>query len=83
MARVFSLLNPVIAHPVARVGLALVLLAASVGGLSLVAYGDQYVNGGVTWGHDDQHIPLAQVNPMGVNLFLEKEPDRDNIVKSL
>jgi O-antigen ligase len=83
MARVLSLFNPVIAHPVARVGLALVLLAASVGSLSLVAYGDQYVNGGVTWGHDDEQIPLAQVNPMGVNLFLEKEPDRANIVKSL
>ncbi len=83
MTRVLSLFRLVTAHPIARVGLALVLLAASVGALSLVAYGDQYVNGGVTWGQDNEQIPLAQVNPMGVNLFLEKEPDRNNVVKSL
>jgi O-antigen ligase len=84
MARILSLLKIVVAHPVARVGLAFALLIASVGGLSLVAYADQYVNGGVTWsGQDTAQIPMAQVNPMGVNLFLEKEPDRNNIIKSL
>ncbi len=83
VTRLLSLFRLVAAHPIARVGLALVLLAASVGGLSLMAYGDQYVNGGVTWGQDNEQIPLAQVNPMGINLFLEKEPDRNNVIKSL
>src|SRR6476661_4303877 len=83
MARLLSLIKAIVAHPVARVGLAFVLLIMSAGGLALTAYADQYVNGGVTWGHDDEQIPLAQVNPMGINLFLEKEPDRSNVVKSL
>jgi len=83
VTRLLSLFRLVSSHPIARVGLAVVLLAASVGGLSLVAYGDEYVNGGVTWGQDYEQIPLAQVNPMGINLFLEKEPDRNNVIKSL
>jgi O-antigen ligase len=83
VSRLLSLFRLVSAHPIARVGLAVVLLAASAGGLSLVAYGDEYVNGGVTWGQDNEQIPLAKVNPMGINLFLEKEPDRNNVIKSL
>ncbi|MEO8285377.1 MAG: O-antigen ligase family protein [Chloroflexota bacterium] len=83
MAHIRSLLNAIIAHPVARVALAFLLLAGSVGGLSLAAYADEYANGGVTWDRDTEQIPLAQVNPMGINLFLEKEVDRDKVVKSL
>jgi O-antigen ligase len=83
MARIISLFRLIIAHPVARVGLAAALFIGSVGGLWLTTYADQYVNGGVTWGEDNLQIPLAQVSPMGVNLFLEKEPDRANVTRSL
>ena len=50
-----------------------------------VSFADSYVNGGVAWdnGGPPPSIPLAAVDPMGVNLFLEKEPDPANVVKSL
>ncbi|HET9494765.1 MAG TPA: O-antigen ligase family protein [Chloroflexia bacterium] len=83
MQRVRSILRGLLDNPVARAALALALLLGSVGGLSLSAYADSYFNAGVTWGADTPPAPLAAVNPMGVNLFLEKEVERDKIVRTL
>jgi O-antigen ligase len=86
MGRVLSLLRGEWGNPVARAVMALVLFALSVGGLAFTSYADQYVNGGVTWGPllaDAPKIEHADVNPMGVNLFLEKEVDPANIERTL
>jgi O-antigen ligase len=86
MGRVLSLLRGEWGNPVARAFMALVLFVLSVGGLALTSYADQYVNGGVTWGPlpaDAPKIEHADVNPMGVNLFLEKEVDPANIEQTL
>ncbi len=69
--------------PVARVVLALVMLAGSVGGFTLTAYGDQYVNGGVAWGPEIPYVEHADVNPLGVNVFLEKEVDFAKVERTL
>ena len=71
------------ANPIARSILALVLLVGSLGGLSLVAYADNLVNGGISWGPNVPKIPLASVNPLGVNTFLEKEVDSAKVEKSV
>ncbi|HST03446.1 MAG TPA: O-antigen ligase family protein [Chloroflexia bacterium] len=77
------LVNDISANPIARAVLACLLLATCVGSLVGVSYVDNYVNAGVAWGGPPPDIPLADVDPMGVNLFLEKEPDPANVVKSL
>jgi O-antigen ligase len=83
MYRLRSILRGPLDNPVARAALALVLLAASLGGLWLSAYADSYFNAGVTWGASTPPVPGADVNPMGVNLFLEKEVERDKVVRTL
>lgn len=79
------LLGDISANPIARAVIACILLVASVASLVGVSFADNYVNGGVAWdnGGPPPSIPLAAVDPMGVNLFLEKEPDPANVVKSL
>ncbi|HKP51111.1 MAG TPA: O-antigen ligase family protein [Chloroflexia bacterium] len=70
----------------ARAFMALVLFACSLGGLAVTSYADQYVNGGVTWGPPSANAPKiehADVNPMGVNLALEKEVDPTKIERTL
>ncbi len=69
--------------PIVRVVLAVVLFAVSLGGLTLTSYGDQYVNSGVTWGPTFPQVDHANVNPLGVNLFLEKEVDPAKVEKTL
>jgi hypothetical protein len=83
MSRVKSFFAQVMDHPVLRVVLALALLVTSTGSMALAAYADDYVNGGVTWGAGASAVPLADVNPMGVNLFLEKEVEQEKVVKTL
>lgn len=83
MRRVRKWLAPVWSNPVARCLLALLLFAASLGGLSLTAYGDQLENGGVAYERPPQPIPYTDVNPLGVNTFLEKEADPENVVRTL
>ena len=76
----------IVANPVTRAVAALLLFSLSLGGLTLTAYTDQLVNGGVTWGplpHDWKPIAYTDVNPMGVNLFLEKEVEPENITRTL
>jgi O-antigen ligase len=81
--RFSSLTNPVVANPIARVLVSLLLLTLSLGGLAAVAYADQYVNGGVAWGNDYPHVDNTDASPLGVNVFLEKEVDPANIDKTL
>ncbi len=83
MRHVRTLISDISNNPIARVIFACLLLAASVGGLALASFTDNYVNGGVTWGHDTPPVPLADVNPMGVNLFLEKEVEPEKVVQTL
>lgn len=76
-------LSDITRNPVARVIFACLLLAASIGGLALITLTDSYVNAGVTYGSGSPDVPLADVNPMGVNLFLEKEVEPDKVVRTL
>lgn len=70
-------------HPVARSILAILVFALSLGAATLTSYADQYVNAGVAWGPHTQRIDHTDVNPLGVNIFLEKEVDPANVEKSL
>lgn len=83
MRRLRLFLAPVWLNPVARCVAALVLFAASLGGLTLTAYGDQLENGGVSYNAPAEPVPYTAVNPLGVNTFLEKEVDPANVVRSL
>src|SRR5438477_1176313 len=69
--------------PVARTIVAILLFALSLGSLTLTAYADQYVNGGVSWGPNVPHVEHTDVNPLGINLFLEKEVDPAKVEKTL
>lgn len=76
-------LAPIFLNPVARTLLALLLLALSLSGLAATAYGDQLVNGGVSYSAPAQPVPYTDLNPVGVNTFLEKEVDPQNVTRSL
>lgn len=77
------LVSDISGNPIARAVIACILLTTCVAALTGVSFADNYVNGGVAWDSLPPAIPLADVNPMGINLFLEKEPDPANVVKSL
>lgn len=83
MRRLRLFLAPVWLNPVARSVAALLLFLASLGGLTLTAYGDQLENGGISYSAPAQPVSHTAVNPLGVNTFLEKEVDPDNVVRSL
>lgn len=53
--------------------------------LSLVAawFAEDYFNRGVAAGADLEPIPFTDVNPMGINTFLNEEPDPDVVERSL
>ncbi|MGA7733272.1 MAG: O-antigen ligase family protein [Chloroflexia bacterium] len=78
-----ALLSDISLNPIARVIYACLLFAGSVGGLMLVSFADSYLHAGVAWGRDTPPVPLADVNPMGVNLFLEKEVEPGKVVQTL
>ncbi len=60
--------------------LALVMLT----GLVATAFADNYYNRGVAWGPNLPAIPNARgLNPMGINTFLEQEPDPTKVYYSL
>lgn len=56
-----------------RLPILLVLLIGVLGSGAALAYTDRLVNRGVVWGAAQTPIPAAADNPMGINLFLEKE----------
>jgi O-antigen ligase len=69
--------------PVARTIVAVLVFALSTAGLVLTSYADQYVNGGVSWGPTAPRIDNAEVNPLGINVFLEKEVDPAKVERTL
>lgn len=83
MRRARKWLAPVWSNPVARCLAALCIFAASIGGLSLTAYGDQLENGGIVYERPPRPIPFTEVNPLGANTFLEKEVEPENVVRTL
>ncbi|MDQ2807434.1 MAG: cellulase family glycosylhydrolase, partial [Chloroflexota bacterium] len=60
-----------------RLPILLILLIGVLGSAVALAYTDRLVNRGVVWGAAQTPIPAAAGNPLGVNLFLEKEADQD------
>lgn len=62
-------------HVVVIAGLVLSMVAAWLA--------DDYFNRGVAAGNDLEPIPHTDVNPMGVNTFLNEEPDPDVVERSL
>ncbi|HUS16026.1 MAG TPA: hypothetical protein VM536_13585, partial [Chloroflexia bacterium] len=65
-----------------RVPLLLLLLATVGGAFAALTYTDRLLNSGVTWGVDQTPIPETAVGPMGINLFLEKEADPDQVKRT-
>jgi len=59
------------------------LLALLAAGLGLVLWMDNAFQRGVAWGADLPRIPQADVPPLGVNLFLDREPDEATIRRTL
>ena len=68
-----------------RVWVALHLLVVAGLVLSLVAtwFAQDYFTRGVAAGPDLEPIPHTDVNPMGINTFLNEEPDPDVVERSL
>ncbi|HET7078989.1 MAG TPA: hypothetical protein VFM49_16255, partial [Chloroflexia bacterium] len=66
-----------------RVPLLLGLLAVVLGLIVALAYVDRFVNLGVTWGAEQTPIAGTGVNPLGVNVFLEKEVDQEAVRRTL
>lgn len=66
----------------ARLTMSLLLVVLSAGLLVSSSGLDSYFNRGVVWSPPAQSPPTA--GPLlGMNVFLEKEPDRDNVVRSV
>lgn len=66
-----------------QIGLLFLLLALLTAGLSLTLWLDNVHGRGVAWGADLPRIPQADVPPLGVNLFLDREPDEAAIRRTL
>jgi polysaccharide biosynthesis protein PslG len=66
-----------------RAPILLLLLAAVLAGIVGVAYLDRWLNLGVTWGVEQTPIAGAGLNPMAVNVFLDKEVDPDTVRHTL
>lgn len=64
---------------------ALPLAAALLTALALLAtaYADNYFNRGVAWDTSYPYIPHTEVNPLGANVFLDKEVEEDKVRRTL
>lgn len=71
--------KPFICQVALLIGLAGLLLA----GLATTIWLDNAHNYGVAWGPDLPRIPLSDVPPLGVNLFLDREPDEATMRRTL
>ncbi|MDQ6695533.1 MAG: O-antigen ligase family protein [Chloroflexota bacterium] len=80
--RISSLLRSLFADPIARCLFALTLFVPSLSALTLVAYADNYLNGGITYGAPSQPVEHTEGSQLGVNTFLEKEVDPQNITRT-
>ncbi len=74
-------------HGESRALRACLLLGLLLGGsavlLAVTLWADNALNRGVAWGEDLPRIVHADVPPLGVNLFLDREPDEADIRRSL
>ncbi len=61
----------------------LVLFLLALALMALTAYLDRLENRAVARGPDLTPIPYTGDNPLGINVFLDKEPDRANVDRSL
>jgi O-antigen ligase len=66
-----------------RVPLLLGLLAVVLALIPALAYVDRFANLGVTWGAEQTPIAGTGINPLGVNVFLEKEADPEAVRRTL
>jgi hypothetical protein len=66
-----------------RIVLHLLVLAGLLLALGVAPYADRYFNRGVSSNEDLAPIPHTDVNPMGVNTFLDAELDHDNFEPTL
>ncbi len=66
-----------------QIGVFFLLLALLTAGLGLVLGLDNAFQRGIAWGADLPRIPQADVPPLGVNLFLDREPDEAAIRRTL
>ncbi|HMA33615.1 MAG TPA: O-antigen ligase family protein [Chloroflexia bacterium] len=67
----------------AQVLILLGLLGIVFTGLAALVYVDRLANLGVVWGTQQTPIAGTQRNPLGVNVFLEKEADPANVRRTL
>ncbi|MGB9723004.1 MAG: O-antigen ligase family protein [Chloroflexia bacterium] len=68
---------------ICQIGLFFLFWALLAAGLSLVLWLDNAAQRGVAWGADLPRISQADVPPLGVNLFLDREPDEATIRRTL
>ncbi len=59
------------------------VIAGLLAGLFGVQLADDYFNRGVTAGIDMEPIPHTDLNPMGINTFLDLEPDPEVVERSM
>lgn len=65
------------------VGLHLAVILGLLGSMVVAWFARDYFNRGVASGPDLEPIPYTDVNPMGVNTFLNEEADPENVERSL
>jgi hypothetical protein len=66
-----------------RVALHVVAIAGLIGTLLLVPVAEEFYTRGVATGRAWDPIPHTNVNPMGINTFLNEEPDPEVVERSL
>lgn len=59
------------------------LIIAALAALGGVSYADRVLNLGVTWGAGMAPIANTGTNDMGINTFLDREPDQAKVAQSL
>ncbi len=76
-------LGRLLTHRWFQVALHLLVIAGLVGGLFAATVANTYFNQGVAAGANLHYIPHTDVNPMGVNTFLDQEPDPNKVEREL
>lgn len=69
--------------PFCQIGLLLFAIGLGALLLALLFWWDNASGRGVVWGAEFPRIPEADVPPLGVNLFLDREPDEATIRRTL
>src|SRR5436305_3997483 len=72
-----------ITHYVLRITFLLLLAAAVLSLVAAFAFLEDWAVRGVSWGPDLTPVAQADVQPMGVNVFLDKEVDPASVERTL